>query len=223
MTLKLMGKKRGMTQLFDEKGNKIVCTVIECEPNVITQIKTKEKDGYEAVQTSFGKVKTKDERTLERRLSKPRRSFFAKAEIEPRKHSTETRGVDLETFELGQEFGVEIFEDIKLVDVYGVSIGKGYQGLMKKNNFRGGPAAHGSGFHRHAGSTGMRSTPGRCLEGGPRPSQMGNKSVKVENLEVVKVDAERGLILVKGAIPGSNNSLVTIANSTKKPTLVSAK
>lgn len=223
MTLKLMGKKRGMTQLFDKKGNKVVCTVIEVEQNVITQLKTKEKDGYEAVQTGFEKVVAKDERTLERRITKPLKGHFAKNEIAPRKHLMETRGVDIKAYELGQEFGVEIFEDVKLVDVYGVSIGKGYQGLMKKNNFRGGPAAHGSGFHRHAGSTGMRSTPGRCLEGGPRPSQMGNRNTKVENLEVVRVDAERGIILVKGSVPGSNNSLLTIANSTKKPTVASAK
>ncbi len=216
MTLKLMGKKRGMTQLFDENGNKVVCTVIEVEANVIAQVKTKEKDGYNAVQTGFEKVKAKDPRRQEARVSKPLRGHFKKGNVKARRYLVETRVDTVEGYEVGTEFGLEIFENIEFVDVTGTSKGKGYQGLMKKNNFSGGPASHGSGFHRHAGSTGMRSTPGRCLSGGPRPCQMGNERVKIESLKIFRLDSEKKVIIVKGSIPGCTGSLVWISKATKK-------
>jgi large subunit ribosomal protein L3 len=217
MVLKLMGKKRGMTQLFDDKGNKVVCTVIEVEANVITQVKTKETDGYNAVQTGFEKVSAKDPRRQEARVSKPLRGHFKKGNVEARRHLVETRVDTVEGYELGTEYGLETLEKIKLVDVTGTSKGKGYQGLIKKNNYSGGPGSHGSGFHRHAGSTGMRSTPGRCLAGGPRPSQMGNERVKIESLKIFKIDTDKNMLIVQGSIPGCNGSLVWVSESTKKP------
>jgi large subunit ribosomal protein L3 len=214
--LKLMGKKRGMVQLFDEKGRAVPCTVIEVEANVVTQVKVEATDGYAAVQSGFEKVTAKDSRREEARVSKPLRGHFAKGKITPRKYLTETRLENVEEFEVGQEFGVDIFTECRFVDVSAVSIGKGYQGVIKKYGFSGGPGAHGSKFHRHAGSTGMRSTPGRCLPGGPRPSQMGNKKVTMQNLKVFSVDAEKGLLILQGVVPGSKGSLVTITKAVKK-------
>lgn len=215
MALKLMGKKRGMIQLFDDTGAVVVCTLIEAEPNVVAQVKTTETDGYNAVQLGFEKVQGKDPRTKERRTSKPLRGHFAKNNVEPRRHLVESRIDDVSSYTPGQEVGVEVFENVSFVDVIGVSKGKGYQGTMKKYNFAGGPASHGSGFHRHAGSTGMRSTPGRCLPGGPRPSHMGSEKVTVQGLQVVKIMKDENLILVKGAVPGSKGDLVYISAAIK--------
>lgn len=215
MALKFMGKKRGMIQLFDETGVAVVCTIVEAEPNVVTQVKTVDTDGYSAIQVGFDTVQGKDPRRQEARTTKPLRGHFAKNGIAPRKHLTEFRTKDSDKFTVGQEIGVDSFENISLVDVTGTSKGKGYQGTMKKYNFAGGPASHGSGFHRHAGSTGMRSTPGRCLPGGPRPSHMGSETVTVQNLQVIKVDKDQNLLVIKGAIPGANGELVYIAQAKK--------
>lgn len=216
MAIKLMGKKRGMTQRFDAAGNLIVCTVIEVEPNVVTQLKTKEKDGYNAVQLGFEKVTAKDPRREKERTSKPLQGHYEKAGVAPRRHSGEFRTEEVSEFALGQELGVSLFQEIPYIDVTGVSKGKGYQGVMKLHNFAGGPAAHGSGFHRHAGSTGMRTTPGRCFPGGKRASHMGVDRVTVENLKVVMIDEENNLILVEGQVPGAYNGLVFLRKATKK-------
>jgi large subunit ribosomal protein L3 len=216
MALTMMGKKRGMMQLFDEKGNVIVCTVIQAEPNVVTQIKTVEKDGYSAVQLGFEKVAGKKQYTIEARTGKPQLGHFAKAGVAPRRYMTESRIESNEEFALAQEFGVEIFNEIEFVDATATSIGKGYQGVMKRHHFAGGPASHGSGFHRHAGSTGMRSTPGRGLPGGKKAGQMGNERVTIQNLQVVKVDTENNVILVKGQVPGPKNGLVYLTQAKKK-------
>lgn len=218
MKAKLLGKKRGMTHVFDKDGNIIACTVISAEPNVVTQIKTLEKDGYCAIQTASDEVKAKDPRTKELRVSKPLRGHYRKAGVEPRKHLTETRLEKLsEDVNVGDMLTVEEVGEGSYLDVRSVSKGKGFQGVMKLHNFRGGPAAHGSGFHRHAGSTGMRSTPGRCLPGGKRASQMGNRSVTIQNIQVVKVDKEKNLLLLKGSVPGSTGSLVCLSLAKKKP------
>lgn len=216
MALKLMGKKRGMTQIFDDVGNVVVGTVIEVEPNVVTQIKSKENDGYTAIQTSFEKVKVKDPRTLDRRTTKPLRGHYKKASVEPRKYLTESRLENVEEYSVGQELTVGLFSDVAFVDATGISKGKGYQGVMKRHNFAGGPASHGSGFHRHAGSTGMRSTPGRGLPGGKKAGQMGNEQVTVQNLEVVKVFEEDNIIVVKGQVPGARNGLIYLSKAVKK-------
>lgn len=223
MTRTMMGKKRGMMQLFDEKGNVTVCTVIEAEPNVVTQIKTKEIDGYSAVQMSFEKVSGKTQYTIEARTGKPRLGHFKKAGVEPRRYILESRTNENEEYSLGQEFGVDMFAEIEYVDATAVSKGKGYQGVMKRHHFAGGPASHGSGFHRHAGSTGMRSTPGRGLPGGKKAGQMGNERVTIQNLQVLKIDAENNLILVKGQVPGPRNGLVYLTQAKKKTSKKSHK
>ncbi len=214
-TLKLMGKKLGMTTVFNDSGAIIPCTVVSMEPNVVTQLKTVEKDGYEAIQIGFGKVEAKNVKKIEKKVKKGPFGHFKKAGVDARRHLKESR-IKAEEYQLGQEIDVTTFEESKFVDVQGVSKGKGYQGVMKKHGFKGGPAAHGSGFHRHAGSTGMRSTPGRCLPGGPRASRMGGEHKTVQSLPVVSVNKEKNLILLKGSIPGSKGSLVVLNKSIKK-------
>jgi len=217
MKQKLMGRKRGMMQRFDESGQVVACTVIEVEPNVITQIKTNETDGYQAVQIASGKRVVKDPRTMAKRVTKPLMGHFKKAGVEPRKRLFEMRlSENLDQFTLGSELTLSMFEGIEFVDVTATSRGKGFQGVMKRHNFRGGPASHGSGFHRHAGSTGMRSTPGRCLPGGKKAGRMGGEQVTVQSLRVVEMDAERNLLIVKGHVPGAPNGWVTFAPAEKK-------
>jgi large subunit ribosomal protein L3 len=216
MAFTMMGKKRGMLQLFDDKGNVVVCTVIQVEPNVITQIKTEDTDGYAAIQLGFDKVKGKTQYTIEARTPKPQLGHFKKAGVAPRRFLRETRVPSVEGYALGQEIGIETFDGVEFVDATALSKGKGYQGVMKRHHFAGGPASHGSGFHRHAGSTGMRSTPGRCLPGGKKAGQMGAEWVTVQNLQVVKVDPENQVILVKGQVPGPRDGLVYVQRAKKK-------
>lgn len=211
-----MGKKRGMIQRFDKDGNVVVCTVIEAQPNLVTQIKTKENDGYEALQVGFDVVKTKDARTKARRVGKPSFGHFAKAGIEPMRHLQESRVENIAEYTVGQVLDVSLFSEGVFVDVTSTSKGKGYQGAMKLHNFGGGPAAHGSGFHRHQGSIGMRSTPGRCLPNGKRASRMGGEKVTVQALKIVAVDQEKNLLLVSGSVPGARGTLVTIQPAKKK-------
>lgn len=215
MTLKLMGKKRGMMQRFDSQGNVVTCTVIEAEPNIIAQIKTKEKDSYTAIQVSYDRIETKDPRTKSRRAGKPLAGHYAKAGIEPRRHLQEIRIDEPGEYAVGQELTVELFSDILYVDVTATSKGKGYQGAIKLHGFGGGPAAHGSGFHRHQGSIGMRSTPGRCLPGGKRASRMGGEKITVQSLRVVAIDKERNLLLLEGAVPGARGGVVTVQPAKK--------
>ena len=216
MALTMMGKKRGMMQLFDEKGNVVVCTVIQAEPNVVTQIKTEMIDGYTAVQLGFDKVKGKTQYTIEARTGKPQLGHFKKAGVESRRHLIESRVKSSDEYTLGQEINVDVFDGVEFVDATAISKGKGYQGVMKRHNFAGGPASHGSGFHRHAGATGMRSTPGRGLPGGKKAGQMGNERVTVQNLQIVKIDLENHLIVVKGQVPGPRNGLVYLTQAKKK-------
>lgn len=212
MNLKFMGKKLGMTRLFDENGNHVVCTVISAEPNMISQVKRKESDGYEAVQLSAIKVK----QPKLRNVSKALRGHFAKASIEPRDVLAETRVESAEQFQVGQEITVNCFADGDYVDVRGVSKGKGFQGVIKRHHFAGGPASHGSGFHRHGGSTGMRTSPGRCLPGQKKAGRMGGENVTTQNLRVVKVDEEKKVLLIEGAIPGARGGLVYVTKAQKK-------
>ncbi len=212
MSLKFMGKKKGMTRLFDEKGDLVVCTVIAAEPHVVSQLKTQETDGYQAVQLAAFKVPASQTRNV----TKPLKGHFSKAKIEPRYHFNESRTTEKDAYQVGQEIGVGYFNDCTYVDVTGMSKGKGYQGVIKRHHFAGGPAAHGSGFHRHGGSTGMRTSPGRCLPGQKMAGRMGYDQVTMQNLKVVKVDEEKQLIIVEGAIPGARNGLVYISRSKKK-------
>jgi large subunit ribosomal protein L3 len=216
MTLKLMGKKRGMMQLFDAKGTAVVGTVIEVEPNVVTQIKTKETDGYNAIQVGFEIVQGNDPRTVVRRAKKPQWGLFQKIGVAPRRHFGESRLDKTEDYQIGQEITVDAFKEISHVDVTATSKGKGYQGTIKRHHFAGGPASHGSGFHRHGGSTGMRTSPGRCLPGGGFPGHMGHETVTVQNLRVALIDTENNVIVVEGAVPGPVGGLVTFFAAVKK-------
>ena len=213
MALNLFGSKKGMTHLFDENGNRIVCTLIAAEANVVVQVKTQEKDGYRAVQVGGNKVAESNRKNL----TKPLVGHFSKAKVEPRRFLIESRIKDDKEFELGQEIHFNYFSDVKYVDVFGISKGKGFQGVMKKHGFAGGPGAHGSGFKRTAGSTGMRSTPGRCLPGRKMAGQMGGERSVAMNLEVVRVDLEKQFLIIKGAVPGPKNGIVFIRKSVKKP------
>lgn len=212
MSLKLLGQKKGMTRVFDSKGNLIAATVIEAEPNIVVQVKNNAKDGYSALQLGASKIPKKKES----RVNKPRMGHFAKAGLAPCRYLAESRLKNLDEYEVGKEINLSYFEVDEFVDVCGVSKGKGYQGVMKLHGFRGGPASHGSGFHRHAGSTGMRSTPGRCLPGGKRASRMGGEKVTVQNLKVLAVDLDNNLLVLKGAVPGGKNAKLYISKSEKK-------
>lgn len=212
MTLTLIGKKEGMTQVFDKNGNLVVCTVISASPNVVSQIKSVENDGYQAVQLGGYVV---PEKKL-KRLKKPQKGHFSKTKTKPCKYLKESRIENADEYKIGQEIDLAYFEEVEFVDVKGVSKGKGFQGVMKLHGYSGGPAAHGSGFHRTAGSTGMRSTPGRSLPGGKRASRMGCDKMTTQNLRVVGVDIKNQVILVKGAVPGSRGSVVYIQKAKKK-------
>jgi large subunit ribosomal protein L3 len=212
MKPKLMGIKQGMMQIFDENGNKVACTVISMDKHVVTQVKSKATDGYDAIQLAAMKVTAPKVRNVK----KPLMGHFKKAGVDPRKNLCETRVAEGHTYQLGQEIGVEVLADIRFVDVIGVSKGKGFQGVMKRHNYAGGPASHGSGFHRHKGSDGCRSTPGRVWKGQKKAGHMGAEQVTVECLRVVRVDAEKQVILVEGAVPGARNGLVYVSESKKK-------
>ncbi len=214
--LKLMGRKRGMVQLFNDKGESLACTVIEVQPNVVVQVKTEETDGYRAIQTGFDVVETKDPRTVENRVTKPLIGHFKKAGVAPCRFLVESKVEESDEFAAGQKLDVSLLTDEDFVDVQGSSKGKGYQGVIKRHNFAGGPAAHGSGFHRHGGSTGQRTSPGRCLPGTKMAGHMGDEWVTTQSLKVVRVDQERNVLIVEGSVPGSRNGLVYITSAIKK-------
>lgn len=210
MSLTLIGQKKGMTQVFDPEGKLVVCTVILAEPNTVLQIKRKETHGYNGIQlggvpVSASKVK---------RVNKPMKGHFAKAGAEPCRAIRESRVEDVDSFQVGQKIDASFFADAQFVDVEGVSKGKGFQGVMKLFNMAGGPGAHGSGFHRHMGSTGMRSSPGRCFPGGKRASRMGGDRKTIQSLRVVAVKGN--LLLVEGAVPGARSGIVYISESIKR-------
>lgn len=210
MSLKFAGRKKGMMRVFDANGCAVVCTVLHVEPNVVTQIKDQDKDGYKALQ--LGAVTA----TKKTSISKPLLGHFASKKVEPKKVLLESRVEDVSPYQVGQQIGVEYFNDVSFVDVTGVSKGKGFQGVIKRHKFSGGPAAHGSGFHRHAGSTGQRTSPGRTFPNMKMPGHMGNEQVTTEGLVVVKVDVEKNVILVRGAVPGHRNGLVVVRKSIKR-------
>jgi large subunit ribosomal protein L3 len=210
MPLTLIGQKKGMAQVFDKDGKVVVCTVILAEPNTVLQIKRKETHGYNGIQLG-GVPMTKSQAN---RAKKPIKGHFAKIQVEPCLEILESRLDEVDEYQVGQKLDVSLFADVKFVDVEGVSKGKGFQGVMKMFNMSGGPGAHGSGFHRHMGSTGMRSTPGRCFPGGKRASRMGGDRKTVQNLRVVAVKGN--LLLVEGAVPGAPSGIVYIRKAKKK-------
>ena len=211
MTMGLVGRKCGMTRVFTEDGDSIPVTVIEAQPNRITQVKTVETDGYRALQVSAGRRKAS-------RVSKPQAGHFAQAKVEAGDLITEFRLDDTDEgeFELGGELKVELFEAGQKVDVIGTSIGKGYAGTVKRHNFRTQDATHGNSLaHRAPGSIGQNQTPGRVFKGKKMSGQMGNVRSTAQNLEVVRVDAERNLILIKGAVPGHKGGRVIVRPAVK--------
>ncbi|HHT38435.1 MAG TPA: 50S ribosomal protein L3 [Mollicutes bacterium] len=207
----ILGRKIGMTQVFTEEGKLIPVTVIEAEPNIVTQIKSKQTDGYDAIQLGFS---TKREKLS----NKPERGHVAKANTTPKRFLREIRGVDISKYTLGQEIKVDIFEVGEVVDVTGTSKGKGFQGVIKRYNLARGPMGHGSQYHRGVGSMGSMR-PMRVFKGKKLPGHMGHETVTIQNLEVVSVDLENNIILIKGNVPGAKKSLVIIKTSTKKPTV----
>jgi large subunit ribosomal protein L3 len=205
----VLGIKLGMTQVWDENNNLIPVTVVSVAPNVVTQIRTVEKDGYEAIQIASGQIDP-------RKVSQPLKGHFEKAGVTPRRHVTEIRTPDAANYEVGQELTAEVFEAGQLVDVMGTSKGKGFAGVMKRHNFKGVSASHGSHRnHRKPGSIGASSTPSRVFKGMRMAGRMGGDRVTVMNLLVHSVDAERGLLLVKGAVPGAKGRLVFVRNARK--------
>ena len=200
--------KVGMTQVFSEDGVLTPVTVLQAGPCVVTQVKTVENDGYSAVQVGFGDIR-------EKLVNKPKKGHFAKAGVTAKRFLKEFRLEDAESYTLGQEIKADVFAAGDKVDATAKSKGKGFQGAIKKHGQSRGPMAHGSKYHRHAGSNGSATTPGRVFKGKHMPGHMGAVRVTVQNLEVVSVDAEKNLILVKGAVPGPKKSLVMLKESVK--------
>jgi large subunit ribosomal protein L3 len=207
MTKGILGKKLGMTQVFSEKGEAIAVTVIEATPNVVLQKKTIDSDGYEAIQLGFDDVKAS-------RIIKPAKGHAAKADTTPKRYMKEIRGTDLVACEVGQVVKVDTFSVGDIVDVTGISKGKGFQGSIKRHNQSRGPMAHGSRYHRRPGSMGPVA-PNRVFKGKKLPGRMGGGQITVQNVEIIKIDVERNLLLVKGNVPGARRSNVTIKSAIK--------
>ena len=205
----ILGRKIGMTQVFTESGKLIPVTVIEVEKNVVTQIKTKENDGYEAIQLGFGN-------TREKLATKASAGHTAKAKTTPKRFFKEIKGVDINSYSLGQEISADIFEAGEVVDVTGTTKGKGFQGVIKRHGQSRGPMGHGSHYHRRPGSMGTMR-PMRVFKGKKLPGHMGTLTVTIQNLKIVAVDTENNVILVSGNIPGPKKGLVIIKTAVKKP------
>ena len=204
----IIGKKIGMTQIFDEKGKVIPVTAIEAGPCVVAQVKNVETDGYEAIQLGFGEVK-------ESKVNRPIKGHFAKSKLTPKKHLREFRADSVEGVKVGDELKADTFAAGDKVDIQGISKGKGFQGVIKRHGQSRGPMGHGSMYHRRPGSMGPTSTPGRVFKGKKLPGHMGRNTITIQNLEVVKVDLVKNVILVKGSVPGANGSILKIKSSIK--------
>ena len=205
----ILATKVGMTQIFNENGSLIPVTVLQATPNVVTQIKTVENDGYAAVQVGFGEIR-------DVLVNKPRKGHFAKAGVANKRFLREFKFENAAEYTVGQEIKADIFAEGDKIDATGTSKGKGFQGAIKRHGLSRGPMKHGSKYHRHAGSNGPATTPGRVFKGKHMPGQMGAVKVTVQNLEVVKVDVENNLLLVKGAVPGSKKALLVLKETVKK-------
>ena len=203
----ILGRKLGMTQIFDENGRAIPVTVVEAGPCTVVQVKTKDADGYEAVQLGFGEVK-------EKKLTKPEKGHFTKANVAPVKHLREFRLEEI-SYKVGDEIKADVFAAGEAVDVTGTTKGKGFQGVIKRHGQSRGPMGHGSMYHRRPGSMGSTSTPGRVYKGKNLPGHMGVETVTIENLEVVKVDLDKNVLLIKGSVPGNKGAILKIRNSVK--------
>ena len=203
----ILGTKIGMTSVFNDEGKIVPVTVVQCEPNVIIQKKTVESDGYEAVQVGY-----KNKRAS--LINKPTQGHFAKANVTPKRYVKEIAGQEYSRFEVGQEIGVNVFETGEIVDVTGTSKGKGFQGVIKRHNQSRGPMAHGSRYHRGPGSMGSID-PNHVRPGKKLPGHMGHETVTIQNLEIVKIDLERHVLLIKGNVPGPKKGLVFVKHAVK--------
>jgi len=203
----ILGTKLGMTQIFDDEGRAIPVTVVQAGPCTVTQIKTQQTDGYTAIQLGFGEVKPKA-------LNKPKLGHLNKSGATPVRHLHEYRLDDASAFELGQQLTADYFKPGQVVDVRGTSIGRGFAGYQKRHNFKRGPMAHGSKNHRSPGSIGPGTTPGRVYPGKKMAGQLGNVKVTVRKLTIVRVDADRNLLLIKGTVPGKPGALVSVVPAT---------
>ena len=204
----ILATKVGMTQIFNEDGMLIPVTVLQAGPCVVTQVKTEENDGYASVQVGYGEIR-------EKLVNKPEKGHFEKAGVDVKRFLKEFRFENAAEYEVGQEIKAGIFADGDHIDVTAISKGKGFQGAIKRHGQSRGPMTHGSNFHRHAGSNGAASDPSKVFKGKKMPGQMGGKKITVQNLEVVRVDAENNLLLVKGSVPGPKKCLVTIKETVK--------
>jgi large subunit ribosomal protein L3 len=206
----ILGEKLGMTQVWDENNRVVPVTVVKAGPNVVTQVRTNDVDGYESVQIAFGEIDP-------RKVNKPLKGHFAKADVTPRRHLVEIRTADASEYTLGQEITAEVFEAGVKVDVTGKSKGKGFAGVMKRHNFKGLGAGHGvQRKHRSPGSIGGCATPGRVFKGVRMAGRMGNERTTQLNVEVVRVDAEKNLLFLKGAVPGTRNGIVSVRPTVRK-------
>ena len=204
----ILATKVGMTQIFNEDGVVIPVTVLQAGPCVVTQVKTQDNDGYSAVQIGFGEKR-------EKLVNKPMKGQFDKAGVSYKRFLKEFKFEDAESYELGQEIKADIFGAGDKIDATAISKGKGFQGAIKRHNQSRGPMTHGSKFHRHAGSNGSASDPSKVFKGKKMPGHLGNKQITIQNLEIVSVDVENNLLLVKGSVPGPKKSLVTIKETVK--------
>ena len=204
----LIGKKIGMTQIFNEEGKVIPVTVIEAGPCVVSQVKTEETDGYNSIQLGFGAIK-------ESKVNKPERGHFTKANIAPARYLREIRVDSIEDVKVGDELKADIFMAGDKIDIQGTSKGKGFQGVIKRHGQHRGPMGHGSMYHRRPGSMGSTSTPGRVFKGKKLPGHMGAETVTIQNLEVIKVDLDKNIILVKGSVPGAKGAILKIKSAVK--------
>ena len=210
MVVGLLGNKVGMTQIFDESGNVIPITILKVGPCIVTQIKTKLKDGYDAIQIGYGNISSKA-------LSQPELGHLQKSNIQPLKYLKEFRVNKTNDFKIGQVLNVDSFKPGQLINIRGKSIGKGFSGLQKRHNFSRGPMTHGSKNHREPGSIGMGTTPGRVLPGKKMAGQLGNKMVTIKKLKVIQTNSEENILVIKGSIPGKPGNLLSIVSSGMTP------
>ena len=208
----MLGKKIGMTQIFVSDGRLVPVTVVEAGPCTVVMVKTEDRDGYEAIQVGFGEL---SEQRAKKLLNKPELGHFSKKGVAPSRYLREFRLDDISAYSVGDTIKADVFAEGDKIDVVGTSKGHGYTGVIQRWNQHTGPMAHGSKYHRGVGSMGANSTPSRVFKNKHMPGQYGGDRVTVQNLEVVKVDAERNLLMIKGAIPGANGSLVMVRDAVK--------
>ena len=206
MGIGLLGNKIGMTQIFDESGNIIPVTILKVGPCIVTQVKTKSKDGYDSIQIGYGNISSKA-------LTQPELGHLQKSDIQPVKYLKEFRVNNIEEFQIGQILNVNSFSPGQLVNIRGKSVGKGFSGLQKRHNFSRGPMTHGSKNHREPGSIGMGTTPGRVLPGKKMAGQLGNKITTIRKLKVIQVNLEENILVIKGSVPGKSGNLLSIVPS----------